>query len=118
MAVRYTWDCKTVDTYTEHSDKQTPANKKPDVIHTVHWNLIGKENQDGVEYVSDCNGITMIDTDDLSEFTDFSSLTNADIKGWVTESLGNTRVEAYKATIKSSIKEKQTPISSIKLIES
>lgn len=118
MAVKYTWDCKTVDAYKEHSDAQTPTNKKSDVIHTVHWKLMGKETKDGVEYVSDCNGITLIDTDDLSDFKDFSALTNTDIKGWITESLGNTKVEAYKATIKSNIKDKQNPTTISKLIES
>ena len=118
MAVRYTWDCKTVDTYPVFSDAQTPVNRKNDVIHTVHWKLVGKENKDGVEYSNEIVGFTNIDTDDLSNFTEFDSLTNNDIRNWVTGSLGSSKVSQYKEIIKSNITEQQSPVTVTKIIGS
>ena len=118
MAVKYTWDCKTVDTYPVFSDSQTPANRKNDVIHTVHWKLVGKESKDGVEYTDEIVGFTHIDTNDLSNFTEFSLLTNNDIRNWVTGSLGSSKVSEYKENIKANITEQQTPTTVTKYIES
>ena len=118
MAVKYTWDCKTVDTYPVYEDAQTPLNKEYDVIHTVHWKLVGKENKDGVEYSNEIVGFTKIDVNDLSNFTQFSLLTNKDVTGWVTSSLGSSKVSQYKENIKANIVEQQSPTSVIKIIES
>ena len=118
MAINYTWDCKTVDTYPVFSDAQTPVNRKNDVIHTVHWKLVGKENKDGVEYTDNIVGFTNIETNDLSNFTEFDLLTNNDITNWVTGSLGSSKVSEYKEIIRANIEEKQAPASVIKYIGS
>ena len=44
MAVSYTWDVKTVNTYKSHTDEQDPANTRSDVIFNVHWVLKGGDD--------------------------------------------------------------------------
>ena len=44
MAISYTWDVKTVDTYPSHTDEQEPSNTESDVIYNVHWRLTGEDD--------------------------------------------------------------------------
>tara|TARA_Y100001972_G_C7598099_1_gene299708 strand:- start:435 stop:800 length:366 start_codon:yes stop_codon:yes gene_type:complete len=121
MAITYTWDCKTVDTYPTHSDQMSPKNTKNDVVYNVHYRLLGSETKSGVEYISDNVGTAIIDVDDLSTFTEFASLTNNVVTGWVTASLeaqSSGSVDVMKAGISQSIVEQIKPPSVTKYIES
>ena len=101
MAIAYTWDCKTVDTY-------PTKDSKADVIFNVHWRLNGIDDTEdknaGASY-----GVASLDTEDLSTFTAFADITEANVISWVEAALGEIHVAALKASIDAQIAEKITP---------
>ena len=106
MAISYTWDVSTVDTY-------PTKDSKADVIHKVHWRLKGVDGSN-----NDANGnpqtyevynIQVLDTSDLSSFTAFDSVSTSDVKGWLEATLGAAEVAAKKEHIKKVIARKVTP---------
>jgi len=101
MAIKYTWDCKTVDTY-------PTKDKKSDVIFNVHWRLNAEDDTEdknsGTIY-----GVESINTDDLSTFTAFADLKESDIISWVESGLGEDRVKDLKTALDAQIAEKITP---------
>ena len=101
MAITYTWNCKTVDTY-------PTKDSKADVIFNVHWRLTGGDDTED-ENVVDSYGVVSLDTEDLSTFTAFADITEADVIGWVEAALGEDQVAALKASIDAQIAEKITP---------
>jgi hypothetical protein len=101
MAITYTWNCTTVDTYPTKSDQA-------DVIFNVHWRLNGVDDTED-ENVGDSYGVVSLDTEDLSTFTAFADITEADVIGWVEAALGEEQVTALKASIDAQIAEKITP---------
>ena len=118
MAINYTWDVSTVDTY-------PTKDSKSDVVWNVHWRLkatddTNKETIDGVEVniTSDVYGSQVLDTSDLSSFKAFADLTASDVQGWVETALGADKVTAMKAGLDASIAAKITPTSVIKTIGS
>lgn len=115
MAITYSWDCKTVDTYPTHSDSQSPSNTQNDVVYNVHWRLTGTEG----DHSSTAIGTQTLTVTDLSSFTDFGSLDNTTVTGWVEAALDaeeSGRVASLKSSISSSIVEKINPTSVTKTI--
>ena len=101
MAITYTWDTKSVDTYPTKSGKS-------DVIFKVYWQLEGVD--DTAEKNSSVKtGVAEIDTSDLSSFTGFTDLKESDVTGWVEASLGTDQINHYKSVIEEVIQEKATP---------
>ena len=101
MAITYTWDTKTVDTYPTKSGKS-------DVIFKVYWKLEGVD--DTTEKNSSATtGAEEIDTSDLSSFTEFADLKESDVTSWVETSLGTDQINHYKSVIEAAIQEKSTP---------
>ena len=113
MAITYTWDTKTVDTYPTKSGKSN-------VVHTVHWRLTGVDDSnndaDGNPQASTVYGSQALDTSDLSSFINWSSLKASDVQGWVESALGADDVSALKANIDARIAEKVTPTSVTKIL--
>ena len=101
MAITYTWNCTTVDTYPTKSDQA-------DVIFNVHWRLMGVDDTEN-ENVGDSYGVASLDTEDLSTFTAFADITEANVISWVEAALGEDQVTALKASIDAQIAEKITP---------
>ncbi len=101
MAITYTWNCKTVDTYPTKGDQT-------DVIFNVHWRLMGVDDTED-ENVGDSYGVVSLDTEDLSTFTAFADITEADVIGWVEAALGEDQVASIKTSIDAQIAEKITP---------
>ena len=101
MAITYTWNCTTVDTYPTKSDQT-------DVIFNVHWRLNGVDDTED-NNVGDSYGVVSLDTEDLSTFTAFADITEADVIGWVEAALGEDQVASIKASIDAQIAEKITP---------
>jgi hypothetical protein len=121
MAITYSWDFKTVDTYPTHSDAQDPKNTENDVVYKVHYNLVGSETKSGVTYSANCIGTINIDVTDLSDFTAFDNLTNTVVSGWVTASMEANEsgsVANLKTSISQSIVDQRIPPSVTKYIES
>ena len=75
MAVTHTWTVgNSLQTRTQDGHD--------DVVFSVVWNLSSEETVSGTTYtISSANQISL-DTSDLSDFTDFASLTEAQVVGW------------------------------------
>ena len=115
MAISYSWNVSTVDTYLTH-------NSQSDVIHNVHWRLTAiddaNNDADGNPQSADVYGSQTLDTSDLSSFTPFADLTASDVQGWVETALGADKVTEMKASLDAQIAEKITPTSVTKTIGS
>ena len=113
MAIGYTWDVSTVDTYPTH-------NSQSDVVYNVHWRLTAtddtNQDSDGNNWTATSYGSQAVDTSDLSSFTAFADLTASDVQGWVEAALGADEVTAMKAALDAQIAEKVTPTSVTKTI--
>ena len=113
MAINYTWDVSTCDTYPTKSGKSN-------VVHNVHWRLRGTDSSnkdsDGNPQIAEVYGSQSLDTSDLSSFTNWSSLDAAKVQGWVEAALGADKVTELKAGLDSQIAEKVTPTSVTKIL--
>jgi hypothetical protein len=113
MAISYTWDVSTVDTY-------PTKDSKSDVVHNVHWRLTATDDtnkdSDGNNWTADVYGSQAVDTSDLSSFTAFADLTASNVQGWVETALGADEVTEMKASLDAQIAEKVTPTSVTKTI--
>jgi|TARA_E500000318_G_scaffold102643_1_gene107090 hypothetical protein len=115
MAISYTWDCKTCDTYPSKSGKSN-------VVYNVHWRLTATDDtnkdSDGNNWTAETYGSQNVSTDDLSSFINWSSLTNSDVQGWVETALTADKVTAMKTGLDAQIAEKITPTSVTKTLSS
>jgi len=113
MAIGYTWDVSTVDTY-------PTKDSKSDVVYNVHWRLTATDDtnkdSDGNNWTATTYGSQGVDTSDLSSFTAFADLTASDVQGWVEAAIGADEVTAMKAALDAQIAEKITPTSVTKTI--
>ena len=113
MAISYSWNVSTVDTYPTH-------NSQSDVVHNVHWRLTATDDAnndaDGNPQTASVYGSQAVDTSDLSSFTAFADLTASDVQGWVETALGADKVTELKASLDAQIAEKVTPTSVTKTI--
>ena len=113
MAISYSWNVSTVDTYPTH-------NSQSDVVYNVHWRLKATDdaNNDanGNSQTASVYGSQAVDTSDLSSFTAFADLTASDVQGWVEAALGADEVTELKSSLDAQIAEKVTPTSVTKTI--
>ena len=107
MATTYDWDCKTVDCY--------PTDQSyTDVVYNVHWIVTGTSDQkdsEGNFYTATNIGTQTVSTDDITDFTPFTDLTNADVVAWTKAAMGAEQVTALEANIQSQIDLEITPTS-------
>ena len=113
MAIGYTCDVSTCDTYPSKSGKSN-------VVHNVHWRLTGTDDtnndSDGNPQTATVYGSQSVSTDDLSSFINWSDLKASDVQGWVEAGLGSDDVTAMKASLDAQIAEKVTPTSVTKTL--
>ena len=113
MAIGYTWDVSTVDTYPTKSSKS-------DVIYNVHWKLTATDNsnqdEDGVNISETVYSTQLLDTSDLSSFKAFADVTVSDVQGWVETAIGADEVTEIKAGLDAQIAKMITPTSVLKRI--
>jgi len=113
MAIGYTWDVSTVDTY-------PTLESNADVVYNVHWRLTAEDdaNQDadGNNWTASSYGTQSVDTSDLSSFTAFADLSASDVQGWVETAMGSDAVTALKSGLDAQIALKITPTSVTKTI--
>lgn len=115
MAISYTWTVGALDTYPTASDSQDTPNVENDVIYNVHWTLTASTGSTSTAIV----GTQNIDVSDLSSFTEFDSLTNAQVVGWVTSSMElnmTGSVQAYKNNVSKSLNDIFNPPSVTKYL--
>jgi hypothetical protein len=88
----------------------------------VHWRLtaVDDSNNDaeGNPQSASAYGAQALDTSDLSSFTNWSSLTSANLQAWVEAAMGAEAVTALKANLDAQIAEKVTPTSEFKTLSS
>ena len=113
MAIGYTWDVSTCDTY-------PTKDSKSDVVYNVHWRLTATDDtnkdSEGNNWTATFYGTQLLDTSDLSSFIEWSSLTASDVQGWVETALTADTVTAMKAKLDAEIAEKITPTSVTKVL--
>jgi len=107
MSISYTWDVNTVDVY------PTDGNYT-DVIYNVHWRLNATDTEvdaEGNPYTASVYGTQSLDTSDLSDFTDFDSVTSSQVQGWVESAMGEEEVQSLKDGLDANIAGQITPTS-------
>ena len=107
MAISYTWDVNTVDVYPTDGDYT-------DVIYNVHWRLNAVDTQvdaEGNPYTASVYGTQVLDTSDLSNFTDFDSVTSSQVQGWTESAMGAEEVQSLKDGLDANIAGQITPTS-------
>ena len=113
MAIGYTWDVSTVDTY-------PTKDSKSDVVYNVHWRITATDDtnkdSDGNNWTATSYGTQSVDTSDLSSFTAFADLTSSDVQGWVEAAMGADAVTDLKAGLDAQIALLITPTSVTKTI--
>ena len=113
MAIGYTWDVSTVDTY-------PTLDSNADVVYNVHWRLTAEDdaNQDadGNNWTATSYGTQSVDTSDLSSFTAFADLSASDVQGWVETAMGEDEVASLKSSLDAQIALLITPTSVTKTI--
>ena len=113
MAIGYTWNVSTVDTY-------PTKDSKSDVIYNVHWKLTATDdtNKDAndVNISETVYSTQLLDTSDLSNFKAFADVTVSDVQGWVETAIGSDEVTAMKTGLDAKITEMITPTSVLKRI--
>ena len=113
MAIGYTWDVSTCDTY-------PTKDSKSDVVYNVHWKLTATDDtnkdSEGNNWTATVYGTQSLDTSDLSSFTAFASLDAAKVQGWVETAMTADTVKELKAGLDADIAGKITPTSVQKTI--
>jgi hypothetical protein len=107
MATTYDWNCKTVDCFPTDGEYT-------DVVYNVHWIVTGTSDTldpDGNAYTATSIGTEQISTSDLSGFTPFADLTNADVVAWTKAAMGAKQVTALETNIDNQIALEITPVS-------
>jgi hypothetical protein len=107
MATTYDWNCRTVDCY--------PTDQSyTDVVYNVHWIVTGTSDTldpEGNPYTASSIGTQTISTDDITDFTPFADLTNADVVAWTKAAMGADQVTALETNLQSQIDSEITPTS-------
>jgi hypothetical protein len=115
MAIGYTWDVSTVDTY-------PTLDSNADVVYNVHWRLTAEDdaNQDadGNNWTATSYGTHSVNADDIENFVPFADLTNDVVSGWVINAMGEEEVTNLEASLDSQIESQKNPTSVTKTLES
>jgi hypothetical protein len=107
MAITYTWNVNTVDVYPSDEGHSN-------VIYNVHWVLNATDTEvdaAGNPYVASVYGTQSLDTSDLSNFTDFDSVTSSQVQGWVEAAMGEEAVQGLKDGLDANIASQKNPTS-------
>lgn len=103
MANTYTWKTKQCDVYPTKSGKSN-------VVWRVHWRLYATDGTN----TSELYGSQDLDTSDLSSFTNWSSLDEATVQGWVESAIGSDEVAAMKTKLDARLTEMASPTTTLK----
>jgi hypothetical protein len=112
MAISYEWNVNTVDVYPTDEGHSN-------VIYNVHWRLNATDTQvdaQGNPYTAFVYGTQSLDTSDLSDFTDFESVTSSQVQGWVEGAMGVEKVQSLKDGLDANIAGQTTPTSVTKIL--
>ena len=107
MSISYQWNVNTVDVYPSEEGHSN-------VIYLVHWRLNATDTEvdaEGNPYVASVYGTQSLDTSDLSDFTDFDSVTSSQVQGWVEAAMGAEAVQGLKDGLDAQIDGQKNPTS-------
>ena len=98
MANTYKWTINALDAKISHDSKDN-------VINTIHWGYSAVDNEDATKtaYSIGTHGITY----DADNFTEYDSITEADVIAWLEDGLD---VDSMKASLDSQIELQKTPV--------
>ena len=105
MSISYQWNVNTVDVYPSGGGESN-------VIYNVHWILNATDTEvdaEGNPYVASVYGTQSLDTSDLSNFTDFDSVTSSQVQGWVEAAMGEEDVQSLKDGLDANIADQKNP---------
>ena len=91
-------------------DRTVSLGGEADVITNVHWEATDTETVSGVVHHGRQYGSQAIDTSDLSSFTAYASITEANAIAWAKASLGADEVTRIEADVASQIAVSKTPV--------
>jgi len=114
MSISYEWNVNTVDVYPSEENHSN-------VIYNVHWRLNATDTEvdaEGNPYVASVYGTQSLDTSDLSNFTDFDSVTSSQVQGWVEAAMGEEAVQGLKDGLDAQIDGQKNPTSVTKTLVS
>ena len=106
MANTYTWDCKTVDIYPTHEDREH-------VIYNVHWRVTGSDGTNEATHI----GTQTLNTEDLTDFTEIDSVRHSNVIEWTKAELGAKRIAEIEGALDATLAEMATPTSVTRVIE-
>ena len=78
---------------------------KSNVVNHVHWQCIVAEG----EHFARGHGVVGVPTDDLSNFTEFADLTEAQVVEWAKAALGDEQVAKVEEALTARVAELITP---------
>ena len=114
MSISYEWNVNTVDVYPSEEGHSN-------VIYNVHWRLNAIDTEvdaEGNPYVASVYGTQSLDTSDLSNFTNFDSVTSSQVQGWVEAAMGEEAVQNLKDGLDAQIDGQKNPTSVTKTLVS
>ena len=113
MAINYTWEIGECEVYPTKSSKSN-------VIHNVHWRINATDDanndSDGNPQFATVYGSQDLDTTDLSNFVNWSSLNAAQVQAFVEAAMGADEVARYKSILDAEIAQKVSPTSVTKTL--
>ena len=93
-------------------DRAVSLNSKTDVITVVHWEVTDTEDvgsgDDAETHIGRSYGSVSLDTSDLSSFTAYADITEANAIAWVKAALGSDQVAVYEKAVLDEITESKT----------
>lgn len=100
----YEWNCRIVDAYPTHTDANGITESK--VVYNVHWRILG---QDEAGNKTTIIGTQTLNTDDLSGFTAFESVTHEQMIEWTKAAMGEELLSEKEAAIDAMLVEVAAP---------
>ena len=94
-------------------DRQVSLDGKSDVVTSVHWEVTDSEDvgsgDNAVTHRGRSFGSVSLDTSDLSSFTAYNEITEANAIAWAKAALGADEVALYEKAVADQITESKTP---------
>ena len=91
-------------------DRTVSLGGEADVITNVHWEATDSETVSDVVHHGRQYGSQAIDTSDLSSFTAYASITEANAVTWAKAAMGSDEVTRIEDSVAAQITESKTPV--------
>lgn len=100
----YEWNCRIVDAYPTHTDANGITESQ--VVYNVHWRILGSDENGNKTTII---GTQTLDTEDLSGFTAFESVTHEQMIEWTKAAMGQEAVAEKESAIDGMLVELAAP---------